>query len=219
MQCNFIYFYFSSAILQEIYFKSGQDIYEFFPWNGIIGFSITLIEAFFLGEINDITSKYQFSIDVGFLWLGFALSLVLFTSIAPFFIKRCSASMFNISLVSQIFWSYLVEVMFGEASPKGYVYYIGFVVIIAGIYVFNKYPVIQNEFKDKIISDRRNSMSLREKLIDDNDEMCEREKKEKNFIADDKSETSECSAFSQDKKVNYYRNTSISTKTGKYLNN
>lgn len=66
----------------------------------------------------------------------------MFTTVVPFYIKRSSASMFNISLVSQIFWSYLYEVIRNIKNALAYEYYIGFVIIIFGIYLFNKNSVI-----------------------------------------------------------------------------
>jgi drug/metabolite transporter (DMT)-like permease len=136
--------YASSNVTMEIFFESGQDIYEYFPWLGLFGFIISAIEAIPLGEYSSIAShEYVFTWGLLCLALGQAITLVIFTSIAPFFIKRCSASMFNISLVSQIFWSYIVEVIFQESTPKSFIYYIGFVVIIIGIWIFNKDPVIK----------------------------------------------------------------------------
>jgi hypothetical protein len=200
--CNVRVFYISSSVVQEIYFKSGKDIYEFFPWLGIIGFGITLIESFFMQEIFSVFYTYTFTLEIGLLWLGFVVTLVCFTSIAPFFIKRCSASMFNISLVSQIFWSYLVEVLFGDSAPKSYEYYIGFCIIIIGIYFFNKYPVT-------ILVEKSDSNELSQNLL---------EKDEKKTNYDNVSDKSSVSGFSAERKYNYYRNPSISNKANKYLN-
>ena len=108
--------------------------------------------------------------------------------------------MFNIALVSQIFWSYIVEIISGKASPKGYEYYIGFVIIITGIYLFNKYSVIDNN-NTQIIDDKStNKEETKVALLECN------------------SETSSCSAFSTDK-YSYVRNRTLSTKVNKYLNN
>lgn len=108
--------------------------------------------------------------------------------------------MFNISLVSQIFWSYLVEVIFKESSAKGYLYYIGFAVIIIGIFLFNKHPVIQNmeQSKDK--------NGMEETLLD----------KQSLNVNDNFSAKSDYTIFSSsEKRLNYYKKTSIAV--NKYL--
>lgn len=198
----------SSAILQEIYFESGKDIQEFFPWLGILGAIITLGESFILNEIPRIFDE-KFTCEVILLWSGFAVTLVIFTSIAPFFIKRSSAAMFNISLVSQIFWSYIVEVIFNESSPKGYEYYGGFVIIILGIYIFHKYPVTQLRKNHGIMNNEDYIKSLIgvEEII----------RNPSVFCSDGKSESSSTSAFSLDKKVEYYRKISLFNKSNKNI--
>lgn len=195
--------------MQEINFSSGKDIHEFFPWLGIIGTIITLGESFILNEIPRIITE-NLNLKIYLLWGFFALTLVIFTSIAPFFIKRSSAAMFNISLVSQIFWSYLVEVIFKETSPKGYEYYIGFGIIILGIFIFHKFPVTQSK---KYGMD--NTDLYAKSLINGN----ERIRNPSVYIPDDKSESSSTSAFSMDKKMDYYRKMSMYNKTNKYLSN
>jgi hypothetical protein len=202
---NLIKIYFSSsAILQEIYFESGKDIQEFFPWLGMLGAVITLGESFLLNEIPRIIVE-KFSYDIILLWSGFAVTLVIFTSIAPFFIKRSSAAMFNISLVSQIFWSYIVEVIFNDSSPKGYEYYAGFVIIILGIYIFHKYPVTQLRRNYGFINNEEYLKCLinGEEII----------RNPSVFCSDGKSESSSTSAFSTDKKVEYYRKISLYNKS------
>jgi hypothetical protein len=198
---------FRSAVLQEMNFKSGKDINEFFPWLGIIGTLITLGESFILNEIPRIIQE-NFTLKIVLLWSLFSVTLVIFTSIAPFFIKRSSAAMFNISLVSQIFWSYLVEVIFNESSPKGYEYYVGFVIIILGIYVFNKYPVTQ------LKSHGINKLDDYAKSLISGSE---RVRFPSAYITDDKSESSSTSAFSEERKIEYYRQISLYNKTNKYL--
>jgi hypothetical protein len=150
------------------------------------------------------------SLKIYLLWGSFTVTLVIFTSIAPFFIKRSSAAMFNISLVSQIFWSYLVEVISKESSPKGYEYYIGFVIIILGIYIFHKYPVTQLK---KYGIDESNLYA--KSLISGN----ERVRNPSIHHHDDKSESSSTSAFSSDKKIDYYRKISKYNKANNYLSN
>ncbi len=114
--------------------------------------------------------------------------------------------MFNISLVSQIFWSYLVEVIFKESSPKGYEYYAGFVIIIVGIFIFHKYPVTQ-------LKSCFSNEDYTKSLINGD----ERIRNPSIYVTDDKSESSSTSAFSTDKKIEYYRKISLYNNANKYL--
>ena len=112
-------FYSLSSIVQEINFKSGTDIYDFFPWFGFIGMAITSIEAFFLKNFESFADNSD-KLDVNVILLILAASgtLVIYVSIVPFFIKRLSASMFNISQVSQIFWSFLIGKFFYDQNSN-----------------------------------------------------------------------------------------------------
>ena len=47
--------------------------------------------------------------------------------------------MFNISLVTQIMWSYIISLIFFDDSSKRVLYFVGFAVIIVGVVVFNLY--------------------------------------------------------------------------------
>jgi hypothetical protein len=177
-----------------------MNIYEFLPWLGLLGFVITAVESFFINnEIDKILNKYTFDTPAILLSSGFAVSLVIFTSISPFFIKRCSASMFNIALVSQIFWSYIVEIISGEESARGYEYYIGFIIIILGIYLFNKYPVTYT-------------------TVEVANESINRDERKATLLGG-QSETSSCSAFSPPDKYTYLKNNTLSVKANKLLNN
>jgi len=173
---------------------------------GIIGFILTFSESFLLDEVSTVIYKYTFSWKIGLLWAGFAITLVTFNSIAPFFIKRCSASMFNISLVSQIIWSYVVEILFWESVPKGYIYYIGFIVIIIGIYIFTKYPVvIVNSYETLDNESNKTNLLEKNKQLNNNDNL---------------SDTGSASSggFSAERKFTYYKNSPLSVKANKYLN-
>ena len=108
-----------SSIVQEIYFKSGTDIYDFFPWFGLIGMVITGIEVYYFKNYDSfIDNLDKFNSDVILLTITASVTLFIFVSIVPFFIKRLSASMFNISMVSQIFWSYIFSILFFSAEKS-----------------------------------------------------------------------------------------------------
>ncbi len=128
------------------------------------------------------------------------MTLVIFASISPFFIKRCSASMFNISLLSQIFWSYLVdEVIFGDSAPKGIEYYIGFIVIIFGIITFHWFPHEVTEIH-KMSTEIKSDSTINGEVKSIHSTHSNKE-----------------SSFHAEKKYIYYRNGTLSSKAHKIL--
>lgn len=149
------------------------------------------------------------------LFIASHLTLVLFTSIAPFFIKRCSASMFNISLVSQIFWSFLVELITTDNSPKGFEYFIGFGVIILGIVIFSIFPIISLQ-NNNSHNEHKLTYSSKNVLEDPHNNIYVKSSKEESLnLTDSMSES--CFA-AVDKKYAYYKQ-NMSSKATKYLNN
>ena len=65
MLCKYL-LYFSSAVLQEITFKSESDIYEFLPWLGLVGFSLNGIEAIFFSEYTLLYQNFSAGIGIHF---------------------------------------------------------------------------------------------------------------------------------------------------------
>ncbi len=108
-----------SSIVQEIKFTSGTDIYDFFPWFGLYGMMLTGIEAYFFNNYKSFFDNIdKFDYEVILYTIASFGTLFCFVSIVPFFIKRLSASMFNISQVSQIFWSFLIEKFFFQGQDR-----------------------------------------------------------------------------------------------------
>ena len=132
-----------NGILQEIYLTNSNEIFSFFVYEGLIGFFITFLENFLLGnELGKIINKkYKINFIVLILWILFVFSLCLFTFLTPFFIQKCSANMFNINLITTIFWSFLINIIFISDEFKFYfinIFFIfGFFLIIYGMILFN----------------------------------------------------------------------------------
>lgn len=126
-----------NGILQEIFLTTEDEIKNFFPWISIIGCPLTFIESFAFNEIGLIGVKYIFQWEVGGYWIAFAISLTIITTISPYFIQKCSASMFNLSLAATIFWSYIANFIIGSNNTgRSAFYFIGFVVIIVGLIIY-----------------------------------------------------------------------------------
>jgi len=109
-----------ATILQELNLKSGSEIYEFLTWMGLISFLITTIELYFI-ELNTLI-EVNFCVSSICLILCAALCLLFFSIIVPFYIKRCSAALFNISQVSQIFWSSLINFIVFQEQVTIHIY-------------------------------------------------------------------------------------------------
>lgn len=135
------------------------------------------------------------------------------TSIVPYYIKRSSASMFNISLASQIFYSFIVEVIYDSSKLKEYEYYIGFALIIIGIYIFNMndvIPIVQTT--PLLITDNPIFMEN----IDSADIKCESNENLNNSIRSDDSNYLK-QAQIKDKYTYYKDERKLSTIANKYI--
>ena len=155
---NYIYFLFSlvssicysiSTVLMEANFESGKDIYDFFLWQGLLGALFLFVESFAFSEPQNLIHLFK-TIDIDYLFLLFLLVFIalfsIFDLIMPFYIKRHSASLFNISLVSQIFWAFVVEALKTQGPANNYWYYLGFFIILSGIIIFS---LVKAEIKEK----------------------------------------------------------------------
>jgi solute carrier family 35 protein F1/2 len=179
---NTIYFLFAfiSSILfslnttfMDMFFETGKDIYEFLPWLGIFGAILLFIEGYWLGDV----AVFLKTLKAGELvfklksFLNFLVFLVLFCVLGtfmPFMIMRTSNFLFNLSFVSQIFWSYIFAIIFQDGDHNNYWYYIGFVIILAGIIVFSLKDIKNHDFKKeklkRMSSDNNNNRIKRDTL-------------------------------------------------------
>ena len=133
----------------EANFESGKDIYDFFLWQGLLGALFLFVESFAFSEPQNLIHLFK-TIDIDYLFLLFLLVFIalfsIFDLIMPFYIKRHSASLFNISLVSQIFWAFVVEALKTQGPANNYWYYLGFFIILSGIIIFS---LVKAEIKEK----------------------------------------------------------------------
>ena len=154
-------FYGLNAVLLEKYISSENgEIKSYCTWLGIFGFFISALEAFipkgdysfeykilFYEKIDEINTK------IIIFWILSAICLAAMTSLSPLYIQKFQATMFNISLVFTIFWSFIIKSLFIE-NESGFewhwfniLYFIGFIIIISGTVIFFlKDRVKRNEF-------------------------------------------------------------------------
>ena len=138
-----------NSVLMEKYISNENDEIKLYCiWLGIFGFGISIIESFIPKDGNEFEFKILFvtkinNIDkyVIIYWILAALFLMAFTALSPFYIQKFSATMFNISLVFTILWSFIIDLICIKKEFKFYwliiLYFIGFIIIIAGTIIFN----------------------------------------------------------------------------------
>ena len=140
-----------TIILMEIYFNTGKDIYNFFPYLGVFGTIIVTIESIIYFSINDIVIITNFQIDLIHIFYAFlfmVISLILGTMV-PFYIKRYSASIYNFFMVSQIFWSFIFALIFQNKNEVSLYFYIGFIIILGSTILFSMFKLQKINRKNK----------------------------------------------------------------------
>ena len=139
-----------NAVLTEKYISlENGEIKSYRTWLGIFGFFITIIEGFIPKGDYDIEYKILFhdnkdkiDSEIMIFWILSAICLAAMTSLSPLYIQKFQANNFNISLVSTIFWSYIIKIfIIGKISEFEWywfniLYFIGFIFIISGTVFF-----------------------------------------------------------------------------------
>ena len=127
-----------TSILQEIYLDKNENIRNYFVWTGGLGTLITFLESFIFSELNILINYTNYDFWIIFAMICFGLILMGFASIAPFYIGKFSAVMFNVGLASTVFWSYIGNLILNgdEANEKNVFYFVGFAIIIIGLVIF-----------------------------------------------------------------------------------
>lgn len=132
-----------SITLQEYYFKK-QDIYEYFNFSGPVIAIILFIESFITDELSQISTATFSNLNNILYIIGFIFANFIFYSIKPFFIKQHTANLYSSNLICNIFYLYLVRLIFGEQSKKALFFFIGGIVVnIIGLYIFDKYKCVK----------------------------------------------------------------------------
>ena len=139
-----------NAVLMEKYiFLENEEIKSYRTWLGIFGFFITLIEAFIPKGDYDIEYRILFydkknKIDTELIifWILSSICLVAMTLLSTLYIQKFQITMFNIVIVSAIFWSYIIKIFIIKKISEfewywfNTLYFIGFFIIIGGTVIF-----------------------------------------------------------------------------------
>ena len=147
-----------TIIFMEIYFNTGRDIYNFFPYLGVFGTIIVSIESIIYFKINNLVIINNFQIDLIHLLyaLIFMIISIILGTMVPFYIKRYSASMYNFFMVSQIFWSFIFTLIFQNKNDVSIYFYIGFIIILGSTILFS---IFKLKKKNKPENNKNNSLN------------------------------------------------------------
>ena len=138
------------AVLREKYISLENGEIKFYrTWLGIFGFFITVIEGFI--PKGDYDSEYKILfydkkdkivIELSIFWILSSICLVVMTFLSTLYIRKFQITMFNIVLVSAIFWSYIIKIFIIKKISEfdwywfNTLYFIGFFIIIGGTVIF-----------------------------------------------------------------------------------
>ncbi|KAF9324577.1 hypothetical protein BG006_000403 [Podila minutissima] len=114
---------------------------------GQLGFWATILNGVQLAilERNELKSVQWTPAVVGYI-IGFDIALFIMYSVSPILFRLSSATFFNLSLLTSDFYGLVFGIfLFGAKISR--LYPIAYVLIIAGIIVYNAYPAPEPQFK------------------------------------------------------------------------
>ncbi len=129
-----------SYILQEHFFKSGKEIYEFFPYKAFISMIILGFESFVVGEFSFINKEIFKNTDICLNFIYFCIINSIYLSVIPFLIKHITSIILVINYINYLFYYY-----FFYLSKNNFIYnyglliIFGFILNIIAFYIFVKY--------------------------------------------------------------------------------
>jgi solute carrier family 35 protein F1/2 len=103
---------------------------------GVIGWVLAYIQAFLLGEFQNLSATPRDS-SIGSFFFGFAFSVFSFYSIAPFLLRFSSAAVMNISLMTADFWS-IVAAFLIFSHEFHFLYFVSLMIVLGSIFLYHK---------------------------------------------------------------------------------
>ena len=131
-----------SYILQEYFFKSGQEIYDFFPYKAFLSMIILGFESFCVGEFQFINKEIFKNNDITLNFVYFSLINIIYLSVIPFLIKHITSVMLTNNYINYLFYYYLFYL-----SKKQFLQNYGLLIVFGPItnllsfYIFVKYKI------------------------------------------------------------------------------
>ena len=129
-----------SYILQEHYFKSGQEIYDFFPYKAFLSMLILGFESFCAGEFKFINKEIFHNKDIVLNFLYFCLLNIIYLSVIPFLIKHITSVMLVTNYINYLFYFYIFHLSkYNFLHNYGLLIVFGLILNLLSFYIFVKY--------------------------------------------------------------------------------
>ena len=131
-----------SYIFQEHFFKSGKEIYEFFPYKAFLSMIILAFESFCVGEFQFINKEIFSNKDIILNFLYFCLINGVYLSVIPFLIKHITSIILVINYINYLFYYYVIYL--GKTNfleKQGLLLVFGLILNLSSFFIFVKYKI------------------------------------------------------------------------------
>lgn len=131
-----------SYIFQEHFFKSGKEIYEFFPYKAFLSMIILAFESFCVGEFQFINKEIFSNKDIVLNFLYFCLINGIYLSVIPFLIKHITSIILVINYINYLFYYYVIYL--GKTNfleKQGLLLVFGLILNLSSFFIFVKYKI------------------------------------------------------------------------------
>jgi hypothetical protein len=150
-----------SYIFQEHFFKSGKEIYEFFPYKAFISMIILGFESFVVGEFSFINKEIFKNKDICLNFIYFCVINSIYLSVIPFLIKHITSLFLVINYINYLFYYYFFYLSKNNFTYiNGLLIISGFVLNIISFYIFVKYKAKKSYQNMKETIEKKNIGNL-----------------------------------------------------------
>ena len=131
-----------SYIFQEHFFKSGKEIYEFFPYKAFLSMLILAFESFCAGEFQFINKEIFTNRDIVLNFIYFCAINSIYLSVIPFLIKHITSIILVTNYINYLFYYYIIYLSKNNFLEKyGLLLVFGLILNLLSFYIFVKYKV------------------------------------------------------------------------------
>lgn len=142
-----------SYIFQEHFFKSGKEIYEFFPYKAFCSMIILAFESFCAGEFQFINKEIFSNKDIIINFIYFCAINSIYLSVIPFLIKHITSIILVTNYINYLFYYYMIYLSKDNFIKKyGLLLVFGLLLNLLSFYIFVKYRAKKssNNLKEEI---------------------------------------------------------------------
>ena len=129
-----------SYIFQEHFFKSGKEIYEFFPYKAFCSMIILAFESFCAGEFQFINKEIFSNKDIIINFIYFCAINSIYLSVIPFLIKHITSIILVTNYINYLVYYYMIYLNKNNFLEKyGLLLIFGLILNLFTVYIFVKY--------------------------------------------------------------------------------